>query len=61
MSVKGEKYIGADGQTYHLWRASEGDNSPQHKTYPSGYSAKCSHCYFGQAHSVQAHQAELSE
>ena len=39
------------------WAASADDTTPRHSTYPTGYNARCGHCWLGASHTRALHEA----
>lgn len=60
MSIQAERYTGADGMTYRVWRADKDDKTPIHAVYPDGYNPDCSHCWLGATHSEAAHKQQTA-
>lgn len=56
--VHGELTSGGYRVSIHL--AGRDDDSPAHRTYPTGYDSRCSWCYLHANHTEQAHTAEVA-
>lgn len=55
---EGEWTSGGYPLTVHV--SGEGDHSPVHSTYPTGYDSRCGWCYLGANHSDDEHARKLA-
>lgn len=39
----------------YVFAAGDGDDSPEHQTYPRGYDGRCGRCFLGQRHTDAEH------
>lgn len=57
MTIQAEQYRGSDGNIYRMWRTDLNDHTPTFLKYDS----KCSHCWYGHAHSEAAHNEKIQK
>lgn len=59
--VRRERYTGDDGAVAHEYchAAGRDDRSPPHRTYPTGYDARCGMCYLNAPHTDEYHDEEV--